>query len=272
MSSTAADKSAHAAQEPITVRIKELDLDLIQPNTRTYRTPSQGGSKVFIIGKPGQGKSTLIRDILFHKCRIFPTGIVMSGTEDSNSFFGKIFPDLFVYPNYDEGVIKDFIVRQKMALKQTPNPWSILLLDDCADDTRVFRQPTQQALMKNGRHWKMLYILSLQYALDVPPVIRTLVDGTFILRETSRATRKKLWENYASCIDNFEDFCTLMDALTNDYSALYIHNAIQSNSIEDCVFWYKADPSKIPSNFRVGCDEFHAWSEQRRDPTYEYSM
>ena len=47
-------------------------------------------------------------------------------------------------------------------------------------------------MFKRGRHWKMWYILSLQYSMDVKPVIRTNVDGVFILRELILKNRKSL--------------------------------------------------------------------------------
>ena len=81
-----------------------------------------------------------------------------------------------------------------------------LILDDCTDDPRVFNKPLQQALYKKGRHWKMMYILSLQYAMDVKPVIRTNVDGIFILREPLLKNRESLYKNYASIIPDFGTF------------------------------------------------------------------
>ena len=44
------------------------------------------------------------------------------------------------------------------------------------------------------------------------------------------------------------------DNINEDYTALYIHNKTQSNNLEDCVFYYKADP--IPPDFKFGCQDF----------------
>ena len=41
-------------------RIRELDLNLINPNNLNFSKSDQGGSKIVIIGKPGTGKTTLI--------------------------------------------------------------------------------------------------------------------------------------------------------------------------------------------------------------------
>lgn len=245
----------------ITYNIKELNLEKIMPNTDNMNKDSQGGSKIVIIGKPGTGKTTLITDLLYHKKHIYPTGLVFSGTEDSNGHYSQIFPSTFVYNKLDNEVLESFIKRQKLAKEHIPNPWSVLLLDDCTDDPRIFNDPLFQGLFKNGRHWKMLFILSLQYCLDIKPVIRTNVDGCFILRETNLKNRKSLWENYAGVIPDFNQFCEIMDQITDDYTALYINNTGQSNAIEDCIFWYKAKGTH--ENFKFGCSEYWNFHHDR---------
>ena len=258
------------SHSPKKIKIKELNPDLIPPSTDTYRNSSQGGSKIVVIGKPGTGKTTLITALLNAKKHIFPVGMVISGTEDSNGHYKKIFPDSFVYNKYDEEVIKNFIKRQKIAKQHLENPWAVILLDDCTDDPKAFSKPLQQGMYKNGRHWKMWYILSLQYGMDVKPVIRTNVDGVFILREPNLRNRRVLWENYASCIPDFRDFCDILDQLTDDYTALYINNATQSNDIQDCIFWYKAP--RITESWRFGCDEFWMHHGERYDPNFVPSV
>jgi len=248
------------------IRIRELDLELISPNTKTYMNPDQGGHKIVVIGKPGTGKTTLISSIMYSKKHLIPVGIVMSGTEDSNGHYRKMFPSTFVYNKYDEEQIKKFVSRQKLAKKHLTNPWAIILLEDCTDEPAIFRRPTQLGMYKNGRHFKMLYIVSLQYCLDVRPAIRTNVDGVFILRETNLKNRRSLYENYASIIPDFKLFCELMDQLTDDFTAMYIHNAIQTNKWQDCVFWYKGRP--IPDGFKFGCPDYWNFHFERYNPEY----
>ena len=81
--------------------------------------------------------------------------------------------------------------------------------------------------------------MSLQYALDIKPAIRTNIDTTFILRESNLRNRRSLYENYAGVIPSFNDFCSILDEVTQDYTALVIHNATTSNELEDCVFFTK---------------------------------
>jgi hypothetical protein len=218
------------------VRISEFDPDTLEPTTKNFMNPSSTGSKIVIIGKPGTGKTTLITGILYEKSHIFPVAQIYSGTEDSNSYYGKKFAPLFIYNKYEEEHMIDSIKRQKLAKKHLAYPWSVFLLDDVTDDPSKLKSPLFQSIFKNGRHWKCLFILSLQYCMDIRPVIRTNIDYTFILRESNMRNRKNLWLNYASCIPDFKDFCTLMDALTDDYTALVVNNRTQSNKVEECIF------------------------------------
>ena len=212
------------------------------------------------------GKTTLISSLLYSKKHIYPVAMAMSGTEDSNHFYRQIFPSTFVFNNYDEEQVTKFVKRQKLAKQHLENPWAVLILDDCTDDPSIFKKPLQQGLYKRGRHWKMLYILSLQYGMDVRPVIRTNVDGVFILREPNLRNRKVMYENYGGIIPDFKLFCDILDQITDDYTALYIHNATRSNNWKECVFWYKAKP--IPSDFRFGSDDYWNFHFARYNPEY----
>lgn len=213
------------------------------------------------------GKSSLIRSLLYEKSEIFPCGQVYSGTEDSNHAYGKFLPSTFIHNSFNQSAYMDFIRRQKIAKQYLDNPWAVCVWDDITEDERIFNLPLVKGTYKNGRHWKMLHLLSLQYALDIKPVIRTNIDGAFLLRETNKRNRKVLFENYASAIDDYSDFCSIFDQVTNDYVSLYIHNRVQSNSFEDCVFWYKARDD-IPQDFTFGCKEFWWFHEERYNPLY----
>lgn len=241
--------------------INEFYPELIAPNIDNFKERSQGGSKIVFIGKPGTGKSTLIKYILNSKINIIPYGIVMNGTEESTGFYSEIFPPLFVYDNYEESIIEEFIKRQQNAIESMENPWGLLLLDDCTDGKNVFKSKVQQSLFKNGRHWKTLYILSLQYSVDLPPALRTCVDGAFIFKETNEKNLKNLYENYAGVIPSLTLFKSYMEKITGNFTALYIDSQNQSfTNWQECVYYIKAP---ILEPFKFGCKEYRAYGRDR---------
>jgi energy-coupling factor transporter ATP-binding protein EcfA2 len=240
--------------------IKPFDPNIINPSTNNIRD----GSKIVVIGKAGTGKSTLIKYLLYLKSTFIPAGICVSGTEDSNNFYSEnnFIPPLFIYDEYDEDIIKKFIRRQKIANTHIENPWAFLLLDDCTEDKKIFSSKYQQSLFKNGRHWKIFYILSLQHATDVPPAIRTNVDGVFLFRETNENNLKNIYQNYAGVIPTFDLFKSYMTQVTGDYTALYIDNRSQdTQSWQDHVYYWKVPV--LESEETMGCFEYQNFSEQR---------
>lgn len=252
---------------PDIIEIRELDPEIIPPLTSKMNNPDySGGSKLVVIGKPGTGKTTLIKGLLWSKKHIFPVGMAMSGSEDTNRAFAEIMPNTFIYNKYNAENIVDFVKRQKLAKEHLPNPWAVIIIDDCTDDPRIFNTPLQLGMYKRGRHWKMMYLLSLQYAMDVKPAIRTSIDGTFILREPLETNRRKIYENFASIIPTYDLFCELMNQLTEDFHAIYIHNATDSNNWKDCVFYWKAP--LVPEGWKFGCPEYWEFHNVRYNDEY----
>jgi hypothetical protein len=105
----------------------------------------------------------------------------------------------------------------------------------------------------NGRHWKIMLIITMQYPLGIPPNLRTNIDYVFILREPYIANRKRIYENYAGMFPTFESFSQVMDQCTENFECLVINNNSKSNKLHDQIFWYKAQSH---TNFKLGSKEF----------------
>lgn len=251
------------------IEIKELDLNKIRPSPQDALDfkSSKGSSKIVVIGKPGSGKSFLIKSLMYEKRNLIPTALVMSGTEKTTHYFEKFVPSTMIYYDLDMMKLEDLKKKQYLVKEYLPNPWTCLVIDDCTDDPKVLNSPMFQDMYKNGRHWFMLFILSLQYCMDIKPAIRACVDGVFIMREPNIKMRKKLYENYAGIIPDFSQFCDIMDQITDDYTALYIDNMALSNDPSDCIFWYRARP--MPDVFYFGSPEMWDFNEQRMNKDYQ---
>ncbi len=225
------------------------------------------------------GKSSLIKALMYSKKHIFPTIQVFSGTESSNDFFGEWVPPLFIFDGLEVGdlsQVEKFEKRQKIARKYLEpngfNPWCAQIIDDCTYDRRFLKKPIMQKIYKNGRHFVMLHILSLQYAVDIDSSIRSSIDGVFIFRETKKDAREKLFKYYASCIPSLTEFNEIMDELTEDYSCIFIDYKSKTNNLEDCIFYYRADINAIPKGWKFGSKEFWDYSRERYDPTTKNSI
>jgi hypothetical protein len=151
------------------------------------------------------------------------------------------------------------------------DPRAFVILDDCLYDNTWARDKMMRLLFMNGRHWKIMLIITMQYPLGVPPTLRTNIDYVFILREPYIANRKRIYENYAGMFPTFESFCQVMDQCTENFECLVINNNSKSNKLQDQVFWYKADNH---NEFKLGSKEFWELSkdynsddkEDRYDP------
>ena len=133
------------------------------------------------------------------------------------------------------------------------DPRGVLILDDCLYDSSWTRDTNIRSLFMNGRHYKTMFIITMQYALGIPPNLRTNIDYVFILRENYVSNRKRLYEHYAGMFPSFEIFCQVMNQCTENFECLVINNNAKSNKLEDQVFWYKADEHDA---FILGAPEF----------------
>jgi hypothetical protein len=214
---------------------------------------------VVLIGKRDTGKSFLCKDILFHH-RDIPVGQVISGTEGANQFYSKMVPKLFIHGEFNTQIVQNILKRQKMLIEKINqgqgniDPRSFLILDDCLYDNSWAKDKFMRAVFMNGRHYKLLFLLTMQFALGIPPNLRTNIDYVFILRENYVSNRKRLYEHYAGMFPSFEMFCQIMDQCTENYECLVINNNAKSNKLTDQVFWYKAEPH---DDFRI-CSQ-QAW-------------
>lgn len=259
-----------------TVKNLELDLKRFDMKNISFKANEAKGPVCVLIGRRDTGKSFLVRDLLFYHQDI-PIGTVISGTEEGNGFYGKMVPKLFIHNEYNTAIIENILKRQRSVLKQikkemeqfkrsTIDPRTFVILDDCLYDNTWAKDKMMRLLFMNGRHWKVMLLITMQYPLGIPPTLRTNIDYVFILREPYIANRKRIYENYAGMFPTFESFCQVMDQCTENYECLVINNNSKSNKLQDQVFWYKADNH---NDFRLGSKEFWELSKQINDDDEE---
>jgi len=228
-------------------------------NIKFHRDENKG-PVIVMIGRRDTGKSVLVDDLMSYMSHV-PVGTVISGTEAGNGFYKPIMPKMLIHNEYSVPILENILRRQKCIIRQynrevelnggnkaraTTDPRTFLILDDCLYDDKWCRDKLMRMVFMNGRHWKMMLVITMQYPLGVPPVLRTNIDYVFILREPIDTNRRRIWENYASMFPTFESFKMVLDQTTEDYHALVINNNAKSNKLTDMVFWYKASRTRPP--------------------------
>ena len=227
----------------------------------------------FIIGKRGTGKTRLVCDLAYNwylhgmKCkRKLPDGtdefymrpldlvICFSPTELLKEDFKVFVPSAYRYPKFRENVVHDLVARQKACIEKHGDEKCqrvLMIIDDCAFEKGFFKTETMRFIAMNLRHYNVHVIITVQYALDVPPAIRQNLDYCFCLHDNSNSNKKRYWEHFYGQIATQRDFNNIFEALTNNYSCMVGCNGVQSSTLTDTLFWYKGDV-KLPAEFRLG--------------------
>lgn len=247
------------------IKIYELDVHKkIKPSS--INDIKNGGGKYAVVSRPNGGKTTLIKSLMYLKSAIIPTCMVFSGSEEISHHYSEFVPQTFIHDELNKKniePIRNFMKRQLYAREFLKNPWCMLVFDDCFSSSEFLYTTEMQKYYKNGRHYANLSIIASQYLMDIRINIRSCFDGIFILAEPSLVNREKLWKNFASVVPTFQQFNVLMDALTQNYSAMYIDCRANTTNLSECIFWYKADINQIPRNWRFGADIIWKFAKQR---------
>ena len=230
---------------------------------------------IAMIAKRASGKSYLTREILYHK-RDLPTAVVISRTEKLNRFYGDFVADSFIYDNFDTDILSKIYARQAKCNEDNKNRVKegkkekddriMLVMDDCMSSKGSWvKDQNILELFFNGRHHHVSFILTMQYAVGIPPEMRSNFDYIFLLAEDFISNQKRLYEHYAGMFPSFDIFKQVFAEVTQNYGVMVINNRIHSSNITDKVFWYKA--KKVP-DFKMGSKLYNKYHKKYYDPNW----
>lgn len=211
---------------------------------------------IILVAKRRSGKSWVCRDILRHYRGKLPVGIIIAQSEKlQEPFYSEFFADSYIYYKYDDKILKKLFTRQEKIIEKQKqkkeknikiNPGAFLLMDDClADKGSWANDPLIYELMYNGRHYKILFMLTMQTPLGIKPDLRSNFDYFFLLADDTENHMKKLYENYAGMFKSVKEFRSVFKQLTVDHQAMVVANVAADKPFKEKVFWYKATDSKI---------------------------
>jgi len=220
---------------------------------------------IVMIAKRASGKSWVCRSILRH-FKDIPVGIIIAPTEKMANppFYSEFFPDTYIHYKYSSEIIEKLLFRQdtmiekqkeKEKIGKTIDPRGFILMDDCLSTRGAWMkdQPIMELLF-NGRHYKLMYMLTMQFALGITPELRCNFDYIFLLNEDFYSNLKRLYDHYAGMFPTFDSFRQVFKEVTSDFGAMVIVNRGARTSFLEKIFWYKAYDETLDK--MIGCDQF----------------
>lgn len=233
-----------------------FDIKRFDPSTMA------SNATVFLVGKRGTGKSTLIADIMYHNRSKFHYGIGMSATEEVTGDLGRFIPRSCLYHDFTEGALSGLMAHQKKDGAKVKRAQlrgedrklkpMFVVMDDCAFDKKTLSNSTMREAFMNGRHRALFIVNAVQYMMDIPSSLRGQIDYVFATRDNIRDQREKLYKYFFGIFDDFETFSRVLDECTQGHSCIVLDGKSLSNKVEDVVFHYQADPD-LPE-FRLCAD------------------
>ena len=246
---------------------KNINMDGTTLPVRKFKLSSMARHPLIcMVAKRASGKSWVVRSIMRHHKDI-PVGMVIAPTDKFSVFYGHFFPGLYIHYEYDGDFMQQVLRRQQEIMrkrntkaleKKKVDPRAIIVMDDClADKNKWATDKFIKEIFLNGRHFRITFILTSQFAVGLSPDQRTNIDYIFLLRQDQTTELKKYHQHYAGMFDNFETFKKVFTDLTTDYTCMVIVNRNPGPDLLDKIFWYKADSTKIK---KMGSKQFRKFN------------
>lgn len=230
---------------------------------------------ICMIAKRGSGKSWVCRAIIKH-FNYLPGGVIIAKTERMSCFYGKFFPDSYIHYEYKSEILERLLWRQEKIIEKCVaayergkkvDPRAFLVMDDClaSKGTWMNDQPILEVFY-NGRHYQLLFILTMQFPLGIRPELRCNFDYIFLLGEDFYSNQKRLYDHYAGMFPSFDFFRQIFVQLTEDYGSMVIVNRGSRGDILDKVFHYKANDENCGM---IGCKQFKDFHNKNYNPNWK---
>lgn len=229
---------------------------------------------IVMIAKRGSGKSVVCKAILNH-FKDIPCGMIIAPTDINNHFYGSFFPETYIHYEYKSSIIEKLLARQTSIKEKKEkrknkkiDTRAFVVMDDCLSQKKswVKDQPILE-LLYNGRHFDIMYILTMQYPLGITPELRANFDYIFLLAEDFVSNLKRIYEHYAGMFPDFNSFRQTFQQLTADYGCMVIANRGARATFLDKIYWYKANYDES-TKIDMGCKQFRKFHQDNYDPRW----
>jgi len=224
---------------------------------------------IVMVAKRGSGKSWVCRAILKHFSDI-PAGLVIAPTDRMNCFYGNFFPDTYIHYEYKSEIIEKLLHRQQMMIDKNQeykkrgkriDARGFIVMDDClASKSSWMKDQPITELLFNGRHYEIMYILTMQFPLGITPDLRNNFDYIFLLADDIMSNLKRIYDHYAGMFPDFGSFRQVFGQITQNFGSLVIVNRGARVNFLDKIFYYKAP--NTGDEIKMGCKQFRQYHEK----------
>ena len=216
-------------------------------------------SSILFTGGKRTGKSSVMREFMwFIKDRVYDAHI-WSGTYDEDHPWEWYTPKQMVHyclEEFDKETLDQALAiqnsRKRLASQfNTKCPPSLCVFEDLEFlKPSIWVNQGTRGVIFNGRWYKEFFFVAYQYVMEVKMEMRGSFDYAVFTMDNSQAVRERIWKQFAGVFKTFEAFDTAFMELTKDYRVMVLDLRARSYNIEDCVFWYRANPNL--GRFKMG--------------------
>lgn len=231
---------------------------------------------ICMIAKRGSGKSWVVRAILKRYSHI-PGTVIIAPTENKSVFYANFIPETYIHYKYTPELMDNILYRQDRIIEKTKekikqhkkiDPRSILVMDDCLSSKGTWlKDESMHQVLFDGRHFRLMYILTMQFPLGISPELRNNFDYVFLLADNFESNRKRIYNHYAGMFESYNDFRDAFSKLTNDHGCMVLNNRTGgSQEIIDCVFYYKASEETLDA---FGSKQYNRYHKHNYNPKWK---
>lgn len=178
---------------------------------------------LLIVGKPGQGKSHLIK----YLC----ADTVQNKKVDSIYLFGgSTFSGAYNYlpsnyvGKYSESSLKKIMAWQLNRITEGKANDILIIFDDIMNLTNEFKKNLFRKLISEFRHYRTSFIFSVQYMKGVNPVFRECTTHCVLFKTNNKLSVDAIHENFMNEKANSREVVKFMDEkLKEKHQFLFIN-------------------------------------------------
>lgn len=214
---------------------------------------------ILIIGLQKSGKSYITKDLLYYHNDII-TGAVIVNSYCNKKIYDYI-PPLFIHESYNDTFIKKIVKKQLKIEHELYDSRFFIIFEDCIKYKDAKKSKYLRKILCNPEKINGLCILEIIELDELYKILllKKKINYLFLTKDTLENNRKKIYDAIKDIIMiEFSLFCKFLDDYTDNYNCLVIDVHINSNVIEDKLYWYNASNHE---NFKVCSNESWIYSE-----------